>query len=283
MPRKTNKLKEVQKKDNKKKRKVRSKSGSKKLFPEFFYDERFKKISGFFIILLSIYLLFAFTSYFISWFTWGTDDIFSGISFNRIFLDNDIEVHNWTGRLGAAIAHQFIKEWIGVASYLVFLLLFITGVKMMLNISILPLGKTFRISIIAILWLSDGIGMIFKNDDQYSILGGVFGYQSSIWLTGIIGTIGTAFLLIFVFFSLLLMLRIIPVGRKKSRLKTTPVEDLQDGSTASGKQNQLKEDKYNTIEFTVEEEETGVFRLIQIKTSLRQLQVEIEPPEVGDD
>jgi len=44
---------------------------------------------------------------------------------------------------------------------------------------------------------------------------------------------------------------------------------------------QIQSDAYDIV--TVDEEETGVFRLIQIKTSLRQLQVEIEPPEVGDD
>ena len=44
---------------------------------------------------------------------------------------------------------------------------------------------------------------------------------------------------------------------------------------------QIQDDAYDVV--TVDQEEGGTFRLIQVKTTLRQLQVELEPPEVGGD
>ena len=82
----------------------------------FFADERFHKTSGLFLVLISIYLFFSFTSYL---FTWKYDlSIIDGKSIGFVFNGEESEIQNWLGKFGAYIAHRFLKIWYGVASYL---------------------------------------------------------------------------------------------------------------------------------------------------------------------
>ena len=245
MPVKINRLKnEIQKdiKSGGKRKKPSSGSGF-----SFLKNEKIKKIVGFLFILLSFYLTLAFTSFIFIWFSGGADDIFSQISFRRILFDTSIEVPNWAGRLGATISHQFIKEWFGISSYLIIFLLFLYGFKLLFQISLLRLGKTFRISFIALLWLSVTFGFIFFNNTQLSILGGIFGFELTQWLIGLIGKLGLVFLLIFILFSFLVINLNFPFRLRKKKIKET--KDTGD----SRKSNIQKEDKYNTVEFAVTE------------------------------
>jgi len=233
------------KKSSPKKKTKSSGSGSGK---SFFKNERYRKVLGFLFILLSFYLTLSFTSYIVPWFTGSADDTFSNISFHRVLFDDTIDVSNWGGRLGAAISHQLIKDWFGVSAYLILLLLFIYGFKLMMKVSILPLGKTFRISILAMLWFSVTFGSIFMGT-SLDILGGTFGYEASNWLQGAIGKVGLVFLLIFILFAFLAINYRFPFNmtrRKKTR------EEKSDDKSA----NILKEDKYNTVEFAVTEDES---------------------------
>lgn len=210
-------------------------------------NEQYRKVTGFLFILLSLYLTLSFTSFIISWFSGGADDIFSNISFKRVLFDDTIEVHNWGGRLGAAISHQFIKDWFGISAYLILLLLFIIGFKLLMKVSLIPVGKTFRLSVIALLWFSTTFGFIFMNT-KLSILGGVFGYEATLYLQGTIGKVGLAFLLLFILFAFLILNFRFPFNLKgKKKIKEVGTED--------NKANLPKEDKYNTVEFAVTEDE----------------------------
>ncbi len=161
----------------------------------FFGDRRLKKAFGLLFILLSVYLLLAFVSYLFSW--KADDSILDGHSLNWALLrDPDIEVGNMMGRAGAMLAHLFIKQWFGVPSFLFLLILFVTGFRMLSGFSILPLGKTITYSVFFIIWISVFLGFVIPEGDLL-ILGGIFGYESSIWLNGLLGAIGTAFLLLF--------------------------------------------------------------------------------------
>ena len=184
-----------------KKKKKTPKKNSTGLF-DFLKNEKLQKVVGVFLILLSIYMLFAFSSYL---FTWGADDNIAGISFGKLLTDDSIQSHNWTGKIGAALSYQFIKEWFGIASYLFCLILFIAGTKLALKVSILPLGKTFRYSIIGVLWLSVVMGFIFYNYSHLTFLGGQFGYYSYQWLQDVIGKPGTIILLLFVFIAFVIL------------------------------------------------------------------------------
>ncbi len=166
---------------------------------QFSRDERVKLIFGIFFVLFALYLLLAFVSFL---FTWKVDQ---SLEHTGIFSSPDIAVENWAGKTGAYLGILFIKEWFGIASFFIPILLLLTGLRL-LNLKILPLGKTIRNGILAIILFSVTLGYISGNHTEIlgSGLGGGHGYVASIWLNSILGKVGTGFLLFFLNFAFFL-------------------------------------------------------------------------------
>ena len=76
-------------------------------------DERTWKITGAFFILIALFLLISFISYFFTW-REDQDKVFRGAS--SILFDSEVTVANLLGRLGAYVSHLFIYKGFGVAS-----------------------------------------------------------------------------------------------------------------------------------------------------------------------
>jgi len=178
-------------------------------------DERIKIIVGLFLLFLAIYLLFAFISYF---FTWQIDQSKLNISFIDLFKDSSIVVENWTGKLGAMLAHKFLFDWFGIASYSLILVLGVLGLRF-LNFRIIPFSKTLKYSIIITIWLSVALGFLFHNSTF--LPGGAHGYFLSEWLSSFVGRIGTAFILIVTLFGILVYSFNNFIDRVKNFFKTT--------------------------------------------------------------
>jgi len=155
-------------------------------------DERFHKVIGIFFILFAVYLFVAFTSYLL---TWKADDSLSSSSFSSLLFDKTITAENFMGKMGAYISILFIKNWFGIASYLFILLLFLSGMKIFLNIRLLPIKLTFKYCFFLLIWISLFCGYFFHTKSP--ILGGSFGFELNKWLTGIIGVVGTGILIFF--------------------------------------------------------------------------------------
>jgi len=194
---------------SKKKQKSKKKSSKKLRFkmPAFFSllkNEKFLKITGLLFLVISIYLFIAFVSYFINWFSWNTDDIFSDISFHRVFSDTALEVRNWTGRLGAALSQMMVKNWFGATSFFFVIYLFILGFKWLTNIELFSLKNTFTKGLFILVWGSIMFGYFFTGP-KISVLGGVFGFEISNWLNGLIGKPGTFILILFSLISFLII------------------------------------------------------------------------------
>ncbi len=157
----------------------------------FLKDERFKVSMGSFILILALFLTLSFISYF---FTWRSDQSFFG--HEEVISGPEVQVDNWAGKAGAYFAYTFLYKGFGLPSFSVPFLLFLIGFRF-LNIRILPLGKTFRITVIATILSSVLFGYLFG--DSGDILGygpgGVHGYEMAGWLNAFIGKAGTAFLL----------------------------------------------------------------------------------------
>lgn len=173
------------------------------VFRTFFASRRLQKTIGLFLLLFSVFMLLAFTSYL---FSWKFDDaVLDGRIFNwGLLTDKDVLVDNIMGRFGAITAHWFIKQWFGVASFLFVPVFFTIGFRMLFRVSILPIGKTIGYSFFFLLWTSVFFGFIMPHG-SWSILGGVFGYESRLWLTGMLGQFGTALFLVFALGSFLIL------------------------------------------------------------------------------
>ena len=236
MAKKTNSLKEntsKNKKTSSKKKKQDGNSSFKAVFT-FLRSEKFQRITGLFFVLFSLVLFISFISYF---FTWQADD----------FIPPGDNASNWIGNAGRAISKLFIERWFGIASFVFVLLFFIYGIRLVFKVSLLPLGKTTRISVLSLIWFSATLGFLFGN--SFTLLGGGFGTFTSSWLEQALGKIGAGILLLFILLSFLIVNYNISLSFLKTLLFFKRKEKANPDSTG-----QPKEDIYNTVEFSVDDE-----------------------------
>ncbi|HTB07082.1 MAG TPA: DNA translocase FtsK 4TM domain-containing protein [Bacteroidia bacterium] len=188
--------------------------------------ERWKvlQLSGLFFILFSFCMALAFTSYL---FTWQADfDKVSGPL--STILSSGVKTDNWLGNIGALLSNVFINHWFGVAAYGFAFLFFLGGVKMLTNISLLPLAKTLRISLFLILWASVTLGYLFHTNHLF--LGGGIGYFSATWLDSVIGKTGTLISLSFLGIAFLLINNLVKVP-SFAKAATEEEEEIEEPET----------------------------------------------------
>ncbi|MFZ4398779.1 MAG: DNA translocase FtsK [Bacteroidales bacterium] len=183
------------------KNKKESKTSFEGIGSSFLSNEKTLKVFGVFLVLFSLFLTFSFVSFFFTW--WMDFDKISNKSLNDILFDNTIETSNLSGRLGAALSYIFIKKWFGVASFVFIFLFFILGLKL-LKINLIKISKALKYSFFILIFSSVVFGFFFKTDST-AILGGVFGFELSSWLEGLLGEIGAAILLIFALTSFIIV------------------------------------------------------------------------------
>ncbi len=173
--------------ENKRKRKRRKKKKGLN-----FSDERIRKIGGISIVLISIYLTIAFTSYF---FTWKTDQD-QVLNFSTSILFNgDVVVSNWLGRLGALVSNAFFYWGFGLASVFFVIIFFKLGFTILFKGSMKKFFNFLIYALYGIAFVSIVLEFIFR-DSAFS-WGGAFGQATNIWLSNFIGNIGLLLLLVF--------------------------------------------------------------------------------------
>lgn len=169
-------------------------------FISFLKNEKTHRVSGVFLLMFSVILLFAFISYFFTW--WADYD--KVVSFDSSdFLRSDIVVNNWAGRLGALLSHIFIKSWFGISSFIFLFLFVVYGLKL-LKANWLSVKLSTIYSLFFILWISVTLSFLFSSEKML-ILGGVFGYELSRWLIAFMGMFGTAIFLMFTLITFLII------------------------------------------------------------------------------
>lgn len=160
-----------------------------------------KSISGAVLTLISIYLFIAFTSYI---FTWKSDqNLIMNESFWSFIFSTDTEVSNWLGKFGAWSSHWFIYKGFGIASFAFCLIAFVAGIRLLLNIRVLPLRKTIVVSLTAMVWFSMFFGLFTQRID---FMGGTFGVFTSNWLSTTLGSFGAfLFILVLLFIAVVVL------------------------------------------------------------------------------
>ena len=160
-------------------------------FFSFIQNERFQKIFGLTLLLFSVYLVIAFTSY---CFTWETDQ--AKVMGN--LFSPEVKADNWLGKFGALLSHIFLYKWFGISSYLLAFLGFITGLKITFNVGPGYFRKAYIYSFFFLVFISVALGYLVTNE-KFLFLGGAYGYTMSNKLNGYLGYAGTGILLLFAF------------------------------------------------------------------------------------
>src|SRR5688572_19456894 len=160
----------------------------------YFQNEKLHKVTGLFLLLLSVFMLVAFTSFFV---TWNADhDKVSG-SWWELLTRPDIQVDNWLGKFGAIISYQLIEKWFGISAFVFVLISFLLGFKILFKVELLPIAKTSRWAFFAFIFVAATLGYALSENGKLLFLAGAFGFQIDRWLESILGSVGTGLLLAF--------------------------------------------------------------------------------------
>jgi len=178
---------------------------------------------GLIFILFSLALLLSFISFYI----YGQADQ----SILVDFADRTEKAKNWLGKFGAFLADAFLYKGFGIASFLFVRLLFLTGVYLVLDLSITKLKKTWFWDLFAVLVLSVLFGFFYEILPE---TGGVFGFEMNLFLQDYLGRVGTILILVLGVITYLIFKIQISPEKIKNFLKN--------------KKNQIKEEFNKAIE-----------------------------------
>ncbi|GDX52555.1 DNA translocase FtsK [Bacteroidota bacterium] len=159
---------------------------------QFIRSERFKKLSGLFSLLFTVFLTVSFVSYLFT----GAGDRSTIYPFSwAIFFDATIKAGNHMGKLGAYISHLFIWNGYGLTAFLTIPFIFSYGVNRLLQNKIIPTVRIFKHCFALTIILAPVLAFIFQN--KTFPYGGAFGIYINDILLGYLGQIGTGTLLSF--------------------------------------------------------------------------------------
>ncbi len=204
-------------------------------------DERLRLLAGVFLVLLSLYVLFALISYF---FTWKADQSFE---FGKVLSGTDVQVKNWAGKTGARLSDLLIRRWFGIFSFTVPWFLLEAGLR-----AFRVRKKPFRQVVVGLLSFTilGSMTLAYLTGDLNgylgSGLGGGFGYFTVQWLNSLLGRIGNALLLIFLNTAFILFFFRIPLRPSFSWLKRkrTDQEKEQDPSPGNMQEGNIRENSF---------------------------------------
>ncbi len=167
-----------------------------------FDKKKVKSILGATLVLLSFYFFLACLSYIFTW-TYDQDRVLNKSLWTFLFEDNDQPVENWLGKFGAWSSHLFMYRWFGLSSFGFCVLMFVTGVRILLNVILIPIKKMYAVTLIMMVWSSLFLGF-FASKVNY--LGGSFGYHINNWLKLSLGGFGAfALILVFLYVALVIL------------------------------------------------------------------------------
>ena len=243
------------------KSKTTSKPGNSReaaeVLPKFkLNDDRTIKIIGLFFLIVSLFFMVSFTSYL---FTWQDDQSYVMVAnggwanlwktqaeLTAMGLNQPV-VENWLGKFGALLAHQFIYEWFGVASFIFIAVFFIVGYRMLFKIRIFSIKKTLAYSFFLLVFISLTLAFFHAFISDYPhYLEGEFGFWTNRLLQAQIGNAGIGGLLAFAGLSVLIIAYNIDFRISKRNLEPKYVVPVTSEAV------ELEDDvKYEPVEFNL--------------------------------
>lgn len=160
----------------------------------FFKNETIHFVIGLVLVIFSVYLLLAFSSFF---FTGASDQsIIDGGTAQELASVNN-HVKNYAGSRGAQLASYFINDCFGVSSFFILLFLGVTGLKLM-RVRMFRLWKWFIGCSLLLIWFSVFLGFVLMDQykDSFVYFGGMHGYNVSNWLISQVGVPGVWMILL---------------------------------------------------------------------------------------
>lgn len=196
-----------------------------------------KVVLGVLFFLFSVALLLSFMSYFLYW---ETDQ--SELS---AFNDRSQEVQNWLGKFGAYLAHLFLYQGFGVASFIIIRFFFLMGAHLVLDLPVGKLKKTLFWDLFLIIIVSVLFGF-FNN--YLPELGGIIGFEMNLFMQDYLGKTGTLLVLLFGLTVFLIFRIKISPDVIKSLLERKPKPEVAEGEENHPTDTRQASQPINTID-----------------------------------
>ncbi len=214
--------------------------------PSFELSQRNRILLGGFLFLFGLSLFISFISYL---FTWKEDQSILENTFQR-----EVEAQNWLSKFGASASHFFMYEGFGIVSLNISFLIALSGLYLFFNLNKSPLKKFWFWGLYLVVFFSLFLGLTIPSQP---ILGGMIGYETSLFFKDYIGTIGVVFVLLFLAIIYLVVRLEITPERVLLLLKRTGQEVKQDlskdvNSISTKENNELSESENSAKEVTKE-------------------------------
>jgi len=234
----------------------------------FFKNKQTHLGFGVFLVLFSLWLFGAFYSFFAHW----TEDQ----SQLANLADRTIKAKNGLSKIGANISHFFIYKGFGITSFIIPLLIFLSGIYLVLNIHLKKIRKTIFWSILFMIWSSLLLAVInLKN----TLLSGIVGFEINDFLQIYIGKIGVILLLaLFAILSLIYKFKWQPKSIKSIKIKKTSTK-TDDNTSFVPTDNSLTLDAENIKLSTEENIDTEIKSSIGNKNINDDFTIEVSKPE----
>lgn len=226
------------------------------------FTKQHKIVLGLLLVLFSIALLVAFISFYLH----GQAD---QSAVNQL-LDRSEPVQNWLGKLGAFLADVMVYKGFGIASFIFVRLFFLSGIFLVLEISLKKLKKIWFWDLFVIIILSVLFGFFATSLPE---LGGTIGYELNIFLQDYLGKTGTLLVLFFGLVIYLIFKINISPEKIKSIFESTKKEIKSDLNSKT-----LNHDSsfYNLEEFAVDSADDDEVAGIHLKTASSQFEINKE-------
>jgi len=195
----------------------------------FFSDERTHFIVGFLLLLVMLYLLLAFVSYF---FTGAADQSKIDLSWNELH-DKRTLIQNWTSVTGAIAAEHLINRWFGISAFFIPIFGIWVALRLM-KAHEKSIWRAFFHCAFWLVWLSVALGLTLSpyfSDVLFFSLAGGHGDYAAQWLVSYIGASGS-FLLMggsFIVYLVVASASSLPLLRnlfKKKKVQVSPSGEI---------------------------------------------------------
>ena len=233
-----------------------------------FKNETIHFVIGLILVIFSVYLLLAFSSFF---FTGAADQsiIDSGSAQELASTNNGVK--NYAGSRGAQLASYLINDCFGISSFFILVFLAVAGLKLM-RVRVVRLWKWFIGCSLLLVWFSVFFGFAFVEQykDSFLYLGGMHGYNVSNWLVSQVGVPGVWMILLVtaicfliyvsartvIWLRRLFSLSFLKRKQKEEEEKGETPEEFTDSWTAKGKKKPASAP--DVAEADTKEEETPI-------------------------
>lgn len=205
---------------SKKKKKVAKQSG----LVRFFKSQQTHLVFGVLVFSSAIFLLISFYSFFQHW--------KSDQSVLEQFDSKRYPAKNLLGKVGAQLSDYLVFDGFGLATFILPILLFFTGLYIILNIPVRKMYKPWLHGMMAMLWLSISLAHFVPEQE---LLGGRVGFELNAFSEIYLGSIGVGIVLILgLLVYLIVQLRLTPerikamIPKRKPKVKKQSTEFDQD-------------------------------------------------------